>query len=374
MRHWKTLGLVAALAGALAVAAAAQATSKVQGTVKDQDGKPWAGIAIVITNTDTKAQSTLTTDAHGAYSKSGLVPGNYTIEFKTPGFPIAPIQMKVQPGTTITQDVDLKEILAKNPQFLEQLKKAQSAKNQFAQMKQQFEAGTKAVTQAKSLQAQMASEPAAQQAQTQQQITQLGQQAVGDFSQAAQTAGPKDSNLPTIIGNLANAYELAGNHEAAAEQYAKAAALNPADANLLQGAATNLAYVGKIPEASADCEKIAAIPQANSSACWGNIGVVLYNTNQLQAAVAPLEKATQVDPKNADYWYLLGTALMNTMQSKMVNGKLTAVVAPGTAEAYQKYLDLMPSGPHAAEAKSALQVLQQLGVGVSTKYVAPKKH
>lgn len=374
MRHGKTLGWVATLIGLLAVAALAQGTSKLQGTVKDQNGKPWPGVTIVITNDATKAQSTVTTDARGQYSQPGLAPGNYTVDFKTPGFPINPIQMKIQPGTTITQDLDLKELLAKNPKYLEELKKQESAKTQFAQLKQHFEAGTKAAAQARALQAQLGSEPAAQQTQTQQQIAQLSQQAVSDFSQAEQIAGPKDSNLPTIIGNLANAYELAGNHAAAAEQYAKASALSPTDPALLQGAATNLAYAGKIAEASADCEKIAAIPQANSAACWGNIGVVLYNTNQLQAAVAPLQKATLADPKNADYWYLLGTALMNTMQSKMVNGKLTAVVAPGTVEAYQKYLDLAPNGPRAAEAKAALQVLQQLGAGVSTKYIAPKKH
>ena len=80
----------------------------------------------------------------------------------------------------------------------------------------------------------------------------------------------------------------------------------------------------------------------------------------------------KADPSNADTWYLLGSALMNTMQSKMVNGKLTAVVAPGTVEAYQKYLTIAPNGPHAGDAKQALQVLQQLGAGVDTKFI--KKH
>ena len=118
---------------------------------------------------------------------------------------------------------------------------------------------------------------------------------------------------------------------------------------------------------------MAALPGAQPAVCWRNLGVVLYNTNQLKDAVTPLQKATQADPANAPTWFLLGNALMNTMQSKMVNGKLTAVVNPGTVEAYQKYLELAPNGPEAAQAKQTLQVLQQLGAGVDTKFIAPKK-
>jgi hypothetical protein len=41
------------------------------------------------------------------------------------------------------------------------------------------------------------------------------------------------------------------------------------------------------------------------------------------------------------------------------------VAPPGTAEAFQKYLELAPTGPHAEEAKA---MLQGLGATVETSY------
>jgi hypothetical protein len=47
------------------------------------------------------------------------------------------------------------------------------------------------------------------------------------------------------------------------------------------------------------------------------------------------------------------------------------MVAPdGTAEAFQKYLELQPTGPHAEEAKA---MLQGLGSPVETSYGTQKK-
>jgi hypothetical protein len=40
---------------------------------------------------------------------------------------------------------------------------------------------------------------------------------------------------------------------------------------------------------------------------------------------------------------------------------------PGTAEAYQKYLELAPSGRFAADAKAALDALASMGQGIDTK-------
>jgi hypothetical protein len=42
----------------------------------------------------------------------------------------------------------------------------------------------------------------------------------------------------------------------------------------------------------------------------------------------------------------------------------------GTAEAFQKYLELKPDGPHAAEAKA---MLEGMGATVETSYGAKKK-
>jgi tetratricopeptide (TPR) repeat protein len=377
MRHWKLALTAVVVAGMMAVAAAAQATGRVSGTVKDENGNPWPGVTVVVQSSDTGTKYTLTTDKKGKYMQMGVMPGIYTITFETKKFPDQVFKVRVEGGAELTQNIDFKELLAKNPGYLEAMKKQAAAKKQFAQLKQYFEAGRKAMDQIHALQAQMDTQPAAQQAQTQQQILQLSQTAITSLTQAQQVAGPTNSNLPVIIGNLALAYQDAGQHDKAADAFVKAAQLEPTNPNYLLGAATNLAYSGKIQEASADCDKIAPISATTVGTCWRNLGVVLYNTNQLQAAVTPLQKATQANPNDADAWFLLGNALMNTMQSKMVNGKLTAVVAPGTVEAFQKYLELAPNGPEAAQAKQSLMALQQLGAGVNTKFISPgskKKH
>ena len=93
----------------------------------------------------------------------------------------------------------------------------------------------------------------------------------------------------------------------------------------------------------------------------------------MKEAVAPLQKATQVDPKNPDGWYLLGASLLAAMDYKQEGEKITYIVQPGTAEAYQKYLELAPTGPHAQEAKEALESLVALGQGVETKVSTRKK-
>jgi tetratricopeptide (TPR) repeat protein len=374
MRHWKTSFATIAVAALLAVSALAQSVGNVTGTVEDDNGKPWQAVTVTVDNPQTNAHFSTKTDADGKFAFEKIPVGTYTITFDTPEYPPQGYQIDIVANQTLKQDINFQKLIAKNPQFAANLKQQQ----QFAMLKKHFDAGIQAMNQIKTLQAQLTTEPAAQQSATQQQISQLSQTAVTELQAAQQSAAPTDANLPTILGNLGLAYELSGNHAQAADAFSKASALKPTDPGLLMGAATNLAYAGKIPDASADCDKVATISSQTGGTCWRNIGVVLYNQNQMTQAIDPLQKATQADPSNADTWYLLGEALMNAMQSKMVNGKLTAIVQPGTAEAFQKYLSLAPTGPHAADCQQALQVLQQLGVGVNTQYTAPggekKKH
>ncbi|HVB97765.1 MAG TPA: DUF2012 domain-containing protein [Candidatus Dormibacteraeota bacterium] len=371
MRHWKTTLAAVVMAGLLAVTALAQKSGKVgsvTGTVENDSGQPWQGVSVTIDNAQTSAHFATTTDATGKFSFENVPAGDYTITFNTQEYPPQGYSITIKPKTTLKQDINFQKLIAANPKMAAQLKKAR----QFAQLKKHFDAGIKAMTQMKTLQQQLASEPAAQQSATQQQIAQLTQTAVTEFQQAQQAAPPSDPNLPIILGNLGLAYEMSGKHDEAAGAFTQASQLKPADPGLLMGAATNLAYSGKLQDASADCQKVGVLAPTSGASCWRNIGVVLYNTSQMAKAVDPLQKATQADPSDADTWYLLGDALMNTMQSKMVNGKLTAVVQPGTVESFEKYLQLAPNGPHAPEAHQALDVLQQLGAGVDTKFVAPE--
>jgi hypothetical protein len=85
-----------------------------------------------------------------------------------------------------------------------------------------------------------------------------------------------------------------------------------------------------------------------------------------KAAVEAFDKAIAADPNRADAYYWKGTNLIGgaTLQGDKM------VAPPGTAEAFQKYLDLAPTGAHAEEAKS---MLAAVGAKVETSYGSQKK-
>ena len=93
----------------------------------------------------------------------------------------------------------------------------------------------------------------------------------------------------------------------------------------------------------------------------------MYNANRLADAIEPLQKATEIDPKNAQAWYLLGASLLMKMTTKRVGDKDQVQLAPGTVEAYQKALDLDPNVPWGAKAKQGLTDLQAQGAGIDVR-------
>ena len=78
--------------------------------------------------------------------------------------------------------------------------------------------------------------------------------------------------------------------------------------------------------------------------------------------------AIAADPNRADAYYIKGQALI---QKVTVDPKTQKVIAPpGCADAYQKYLELAPDGPHANEVK---EILTGIGEKVKSTYKAGKK-
>src|ERR1035438_3016800 len=93
----------------------------------------------------------------------------------------------------------------------------------------------------------------------------------------------------------------------------------------------------------------------------------MYNAGKMKEAVEPLKKATELDPKSAQAWYLLGASLVGAMEYKKVGDKMEIVLQPGTAEAYQKAVELDPNGVYGQQAKQGLEALAQMGAGIDTK-------
>jgi tetratricopeptide (TPR) repeat protein len=76
----------------------------------------------------------------------------------------------------------------------------------------------------------------------------------------------------------------------------------------------------------------------------------LYNLDNLPAAVSACDKATSLDPKMADAYYVKGIALYGHSSRK---GKYRLPSA--AAAALEKYLQLAPEGIYAAQAKTMLK-------------------
>lgn len=367
---WKVLGLVLVLAGA----AAAQNTGHMMGTVEDADGKPYPDVVVELRHEDTNQKFTTKTDKGGKFVQVGLPPGIYTITMTAKGLPnpyVQRFQVNLEQDNNL--DTNFKEVIAKQGGPTGEVKKKEDEeKTKFEGMKAHFQAGVAAMADAATVRTQLKATPADQQLKDK--LTADYQTAATEFQQAEQAADPKDiANHVTILGNLGLADEDLGKNEDAVAALQKAIDLKP-NAGLYTSLATNLAKAGKpVADASAACNQAITLDPASAGPCWRNVGIVYSNHGDMQSAIEPLQKATQADPKNPDGWYLLGEALLNTMGSKKEGDKVVAVIQPGTAEAFQKYLEVAPTGSHAQDAKDALGVLTSLQEGTEAKVTKKKK-
>ncbi len=85
-RLFASTSLLVALALATSLAARAQFTSGVQGTVQDTAGAIIASATVTLVNVDTKVSQTSTASASGVYRFVSLAPGNYEITATATGF------------------------------------------------------------------------------------------------------------------------------------------------------------------------------------------------------------------------------------------------------------------------------------------------
>jgi len=381
MRRW------AALVMCLAFAAVARAQSaSVAGQVLDRDGKPWPDVTITI-KSESGRSFTLKTDKDGKFNQIGLSPGLYTAIFsKPPELASYTVQHQVSSGEPVDFSVNFKLLVAQQGPSAEDQKKREEAQNQFKNMKAHVDAGIAALADADDLRKQLKTATADQKSGLQDKINTDYQTAISELQQAEQGVGAKDTkNHAVILSNLAIANNLAGHYDDSIGAYQKAIDLNPQAgyyAGLSQALANSVStqtdpavVSAKIAEAGSNCDKAAALDPtpANTARCWKNIGIVLTNKGDLKNAIAPLVKATQSDPKDAQAWYLLGSAYTGTIDTKQEGDKMTYVIPPGTSDAYQKCIDADPNGPYAPQCKSMLDSLAQMAGGEATTVGARPK-
>jgi len=124
---------------------------------------------------------------------------------------------------------------------------------------------------------------------------------------------------------------------------------------------------GKVPEANAEYAEAAKADPTKAAMYLRNEAVIFFQSNNAQAQIAAAQEALKADPNQAVLYYIIGQGLV---QSATVDPKTNKIILPpGCAEAYQKYLELAPTGPYAADAQG---ILAQAGQKVSSSYKAGK--
>ena len=363
---------MAVLFGALSPRAAAQ-DGGISGTILDITGKPWADIAVEIAS-DQGSKSDTKTDKNGKYEFHNLRSGVYQMVVQLPNQAFQGGPVKVSGGQTATKDYNFKEIVEKaNPDYANQVKKQEEEKQKFTGMKQHFEQGVQALEKAKQAKADMMKLPADQRDAAKQNVTDLNEKAVSEFEASKAALSEKDANRSIVLAKLAEAYDNAGRTDDAVATYKQAIEVKPS-AEYYNNLGGILGRVGKIDDATVAFQKSAELDPPHAAQAWLNYGVVLSNASRYKEAVEPLKKSTELDPKNPKGWYLLASALVaDPSIYKTTGGKIEVNPLPGTAEAYQKAIDLDANGPWGQQAKQGLEQLQQMTGGIDTKVNQQKK-
>jgi len=366
---------MALLLSVLVPHAAAQGT--LRGQIMDVAGKPWPEISVDIVNDQGGKQNTKT-DKDGNYIFHNLKAGVYNISVQLPA-PNKPYEgrVQVQGGNEAKADFNFKEIVGKQgAQYAEQAKKAEEEKQKFEGLKAHFTAGTALLDQERKAKEEAAKAPADQRDAAKAKVTDLSNQAVAEFTQAQQASKEGDPNKHIILAKLAESYDLGGRNDEAMAAYQQAIAAKPDVPGYYNNLGNVQARAGKVDDARTSYTKSAELDPPNAATAWRNFGISLYNAGRLKEAVEPLKKASEIDPKSAQTWYLLGAALVGSMETKKNGDKLEFVIQPGTVEAYQKAVELDPDGPpngYGAQAKLGLEALKQISPGIDTKVNVRKK-
>ena len=344
MRKQALILILFALVLGLSIPALAQ-TGTVKGFVKDQ-GKPIVGAQVEMVNTDNGRKVSLKTDKGGNFFSIGVPMGTYNITISQDGKQIwNASKYQVQVGDNQPIEVDLakeRASNANNPANAEQAAKIEAAK------KENEKIGN--------LNTLLKQAQEAMQANNWDQAIQLMQQA----AQADQTHD-------IIFGKLGDAYLGAKKYPESIEAYQKAIQLDPNKAAYHNNMAQALAKSNQTDKAIAEYDTAAKMEPAQAATYYFNEGAVLTNTGKLDDANAAFDKAIAADPNKADAYYWKGINLMGKAKTG-ADGKFEAPA--GTAEAFNKYLELQPDGKYAQPAKD---MLASIGAKVETSFGSGKK-
>ena len=365
------VGVVVLIAGLCTPAMFAQMTGSVTGVCKDENGNPVAGATVEYDNTANGRKYPVKTNKNGEYYSLGIEPGTYNVSITSAdGKPLDKISnFRVTLGEN-KLDSDLKARSGGNTIPTEQMQKMQQEhtkalkENDVIKVVNQKLAAAKDATKAGDYDTAIA------------QMTEAGQigpnydivwftlaNAYKDSSAKQADTAEKSKRLDSAIANYQKAVDLREKANQADPKTAQPQNLAAYYNNF--GLAD--AAAGKFDDAAKAYEHAAQANPASAGQYYYNLGAILTNAGKADDANVAFDKSIAADPTKADAYYQKGLNLLNKA-TLTKDGKMVAV--PGTAEAFNKYLELQPNGQYADPAK---QMLATIGATVETGYGKKKK-
>ena len=375
-KHFAVSVLILLMLGLCAPPLFSQSSGSVKGAVKDLQGNPIPDAVVVYANQDNGQKYTLKTNKRGEYFSLGLTPGTYNVTlYKNSDdakankemFHVNHFQVAADENAL---DFDLQKEQQKAAQgeglTPEQLKQRQEQEQKVAKenmtIKQLNEKIVEAATASKA----------------------------GDYDSAIKTltdATNVDATRDVLWAQLADAYrnsalkqtdpaERTRRLQEAVTDYQKAVNLkqkaidastkkDPQDNQRLAAYYNNLGEAagkaGKMDDAIKAYNQAAQLNPGGAAGYYYNEGAVLTNAGKVDEAIAAFDKCIAADPSRADAYYQKGVNMIG--KATLQGNKMVA--PPGTAEAFQKYLELAPTGPYADVAK---QMLTSIGASVETGF------
>jgi Tfp pilus assembly protein PilF len=344
------------------------------GKVIGTDGKPMQGAVIKIERKDIRGNWKTKTNKKGEWLYSGMpFPGTFKVSCEIDDKVVdAMDNVKSALGDPVTVDFDL----FKGAERAKALAKAADSGTLTKEQEREMTGEQKAALEKnlKERQASMAKNKALQDS-FNTGMTALNAKdfpaSVEAFNKAAELA-PKEF---AVFANMATAYEGLAKTKTgpdadaalgkAGEAYVKALEIKPDDAGVHNNYGLLLVKLKKLDEAKAEIVKAATLDAAGAGKYYFNLGAIMVNTGQNDAALDAFQKAVAADPNYANAWYYIGNVLSN----KLTMDKDGKAVAPaGMQEALEKYLTLQPTGQFADAAKG---LLTAVNATIETKYVNP---
>lgn len=387
-KQFRKLALSAAGLVFFALHAHAQVTA-LEGVVKDETGKPLPGAMIKLDRKDIKGAYSVKTDKKGHWGHYGLPIGTYKVTVEVNGeardwvdnvrtklgdpqqvnFDIKPKQAAAAPGgqpagpsPSELAEAQKKMSPEEKAKFEKANKERETALAKNKALNDAYNAGRDALT-AKNYDA-----------------------AVENLTKASEI----DPNQNVIWSQLAEAYMQQSATKTGADQdairqkgleaYQKAITLKPDDAALYNNYGLALVKAKKVQEAQDALNKAAQLDPPGAVRYYYNLGAVLVNANQTEPAGEAFKKAIaaydqakaagtpppDITKNYAEANYQYGIVLLSKAKTDTATGKVTPV--DGTAESFQKYLELQPDGQFAESAKG---MIQTIGGTVATTYQNP---